>query len=117
MFGGSRRTVLLVLVLASGCHTWRRVPLAPGDRVSLPAHSRVVRMGGETVEIRGGRVSPDSLVGAGRNYRFAIPRDSVAFVEERRFSAGRTIGLTAGVVAVSFSALLIAAFAAFAGGY
>jgi hypothetical protein len=111
MFGGSRRTVLLVLFLASGCHTWRRVPLAPGDTGSLPAHSRVVRMGGEAVEIRGGRVSPDSLVGAGRNYRLAIPRDSVAFVEERRFSAGRTLGVAAGVLAVSFSAMLLAAFA------
>lgn len=115
MSGASRRTVLLVLLSASGCHSWHRVPLTPSDTGWLPAHSRVVRMGGEAVEIRGGRVSPDSLVGAGRNYRFAIPRDSVAFVEERRFSTGRTLGVAAGVLAVSFSAMLIAAFAVLSG--
>ena len=40
----------------------------------------MVRPSGERVEIAGGRV--------------ALPRDSVAFVEERRLSWARTVGAT-----------------------
>jgi hypothetical protein len=109
----SRRTLVLVPLLASACHTLRPVPLAPEVSRELPARSWVVLKGGERVRLDRGRVTADSVVGSQRDGgRFAVSRDSVAFVEERHVSAGRTLGLAGGVVGGAFlalAALLVAA--------
>ena len=92
------------VAFGGGCRTWRAVPLIPGEARPLPATARAVRPTGERVELAGGRVTPDSVVGARRGgardaagSRVALPRDSVAFVEERRLSWARTLGLVGGV--------------------
>ena len=112
--------MLLVAAVAfgTGCHVWHAVPLAPGAAHPLPARARVVRPTGERIELRGGRVTPDSVVGArtlgapaGGAGRVALPRDSVAFVEVRRLSWARTLGVAGGVYlgAGILTGLLIAA--------
>jgi hypothetical protein len=110
----SRRTLVLVPLLASACQTWRTVPLAPRDSGSLPAQVRVVRMGGEAVDLDAARVSPDSVVGMGGRGRVAIPRDSVAFVQQPQISSARTLGLIVGVPLAALGALFLLAAAAYA---
>jgi hypothetical protein len=58
---------------------------------------------GERVDFTRGVVTRDSVTGtrlaggADPGARLALPRDSVQFVEERRLSWGRTIGLSLGI--------------------
>jgi hypothetical protein len=95
------------VAFGGGCRTWRAVPLIPGEARPLPATARAVRPTGERVELAGGRVTPDSVIGVRRGRggpgpdaaggRVAIPRDSVMFVEERRLSWGRSLGAVGGV--------------------
>ena len=106
----SRRTLVLVPLLASACYTWRPVPLAPRDSGSLPADLRVVLRRGQAVELKDGRISPDSVVGMQDRNRIAIPRDSVGFVQKLQYSPARTISLVVGVPLVLYG-LLAAAFA------
>lgn len=99
MLGISRPMWIFVPLVACGCHTWSRVPLASGIARELPAQSWVVRLGGERVAVQGGRVTPDSVVGTRREGgRFSLSRDAVAFVEVRHLSRGRTIGGVLGLV-------------------
>ena len=113
MRGVSRRTVLVVPLLAGACHSWSNVPLAPQASVRLPDHSWVVRVGGERVPVEAGSTTPDSIIGTRPDHsRIAIPRDSVAYVEVRKVSALRTAGAISGGVAVAYATLLIVALAA-----
>jgi len=108
-----RRTLVLLPLLVCACHSMRRAPLAPGVSRELPARSAVVSSAGERVVVDEGRVTADSVVGMRRDgARFALPRDSVAFIEERHVSAGRTLGLAGGVgvgIMAALVALLVAA--------
>ena len=103
---------LSLLVAAGACHTYRAIPVAPGDALTLADRSRVVRVGGERIELARGAVTRDSVVGVphaaaadtgGR--RVAIPRDSVALIERRRLSWPRTLGL--GYVSLALAYALI----------
>lgn len=107
------RTLLLLPLLASACATWRTVPLAPRDSVSLPAPVRVVRAREAAVELDSGRVTADSVVGLRRGTRIAISRDDVAYIEQRRVSAARTFGLAGGVLAGLWAVSLAIVAAAF----
>jgi hypothetical protein len=70
------------------------------------------------VQVEDGRTTPDSLIGDRLNgVRFAVPRDSVAFVETRTVSAGRSILAGAGGLVVVFSVLAIAAMVALLGSF
>ena len=113
------RTRLFVLpLLLSACHTWSKVPLSPNASAPLPRHSTVVLMGGERVDVENGRTTPDSLIGDRLNgIRFAVTRDSVAFVETRKVSAGRSIAAGAGGLVVVFSVLAVAAMVALLGSF
>ena len=114
------RGPLLIAAVALGpaCHAWRAVPLAPGEARPLPARARIVRPTGDRIELAGGRVTPDSVIGVrpgpardAAGNRVALPRDSVAFVEERRRSWARTFGVVGGVylgVAILYGVLLTA---------
>jgi hypothetical protein len=104
----SRRALALLSLLVCGCHSMRRAPLAPGVSRELPGRSAVVSSAGERVVLDQGRVTADSVVGIRSDgARFALPRDSVAFIEERHVSTGRSLGL-AGGVAVGIIAALVA---------
>ena len=112
MIGLSRRRLIFLPLVLCACQSWRTVPLAPKDSGALPDHVWVVRLGGERVPVERGRVTTDSLIGrGGGGGRFAVSRDSIAFVEERRVSALRTLGLIGGIygAAAVVSALLFIA--------
>ena len=60
-----------------------------------------------------GLTTRDSLIGVRFDgARFAVPRDSVAFVETRKVSVVRSIGAGAGGLLVAVSAFTLVAFSA-----
>src|SRR5215211_551007 len=82
MSGLSRARWIVLPLLVGACHTWSTVPLSPSTSGPLPRHSTVVLVGGERVQVENGRTTRDSLIGDRLNgARFAVPRDSVNFVE------------------------------------
>ena len=115
MHGLSRkRSILLLPLLACACQSAGIVRLPRQHSGALPTPSWVVVAGGTRVPVESGRFTPDSIIGtlAGGN-RFAVSRDSVWFVEERRVSAtksiravGMGVGLLAGALALLISATL-----------
>ena len=110
--------MFLVPLLACACHTSRIVPLASGETSPLPERSWLVRLGGERVPLEHGRVTRDSVMGMLRDgRRFAAPRDSVAFVEERHLSGGRTAGLAGGLMLAAIYMAAMGAAAAMASGW
>ena len=118
MLALSRARLIVVPLLLGACHTWSKVPLSPNAAGPLPRHSTVVLMGGERVDVENGRTTRDSLIGDRLNgMRFAIGRDSVAFVETRKVSAGRSIAAGAGGLLVVYSVVAIAAMVAFLGAW
>jgi hypothetical protein len=101
MLGMSRARLIVVPLLACACFPLSTVPLSPNASGPLPTHSTVVLIGGERVQVEDGSSTPDSLIGARLNgARFAVPRDSVNFVETRKLSVARAVGVGAGTVAV-----------------
>ena len=111
MSGLSRATLIVVPLLVSACRTWHTVPLSPNDSGPLPRQSRIVLVGGERVLIEGGRTTRDTLLGARPGgARFAVPRDSVNLVQERKVSRARSIAAGVGGLAIAAWAVLIAVF-------
>lgn len=110
-----------VLLEATGCTTWRRVPDAAEPSAAEAFHSRalVVLRDGTRRSLRDVTVRADSVVGhAGdERTRVAVARTEVASVQTRQVSAGRTIGLVVGVVAVVALAALVAVVKAFGEGF
>jgi hypothetical protein len=108
MHGLSGRHLILLPLLACACQSYHVVALEPRTSGSLPTHSWVVLTGGARVPIEGGYFTRDSVVGtleAGK--RFAVSRDGVTSVEERRVNAlGTMKGIGMGV-ALAFGALAV----------
>jgi hypothetical protein len=86
MVGKTRaRLIVVVPLLACACHSWSTVPISPNTSGPLPEHSTVVLIGGRRVQVDDGLTTRDSLFGARLNgARFAVHRDSVAYVETRK---------------------------------
>ncbi len=95
-----RRALLLVL-FCSACTSWQRqsVPVA-ADAPLQSREARITRSDGAVYTLRGAYVEGDSLVGftAADSTRVAIATAEIRAVETREFAAGRTVGLTAGVL-------------------
>ena len=114
MSGPSRARLIVVPLVLSACHTVSTVPISPNASGPLPRHSTVVLMGGERVEVEDGRTTSDSLVGGlPSGAPFAVPRDSVAFVETRKVSVARSVGagvggMLVGVILLTGVALMVA---------
>jgi hypothetical protein len=70
-----------------------------------------VLVGGARVLLEGGRTTRDTLFGARPGgTRFAVPRDSVNLVQERKVSAGRSIAAGVGGLAfLAYAALVYVA--------
>jgi hypothetical protein len=103
---------LIVILNAEGCMTWRAVPDS-SDRVAGDAtfpRARVVMHDGTTLTLNDVTIRPDSIVGVAgvERRRVAVARPKVERVETRGVSAGRTIGLVGGVLAVAALAALVA---------
>jgi hypothetical protein len=111
MRGLSGRHMILLPLLACACQSNHVVRLGPSEAGSLPNHSWVVLLAGPRVPVEGGRFSRDSIIGTqGAGRRFAVSRDSVAFVEKRSVSLTRTVGaLGLGFVGLSLAAALVVA--------
>src|SRR6476469_6770684 len=103
MFQISRARLILVPLLTCACHTSSIIPIAPNMSGALPRHSTVVLLGGERVSVEDGRTTRDSLIGArASGTRFAVPRDSVFYVEARKVDTARSIkAIGAGVGGVA----------------
>ena len=92
--------------------SWRAVPARdaqiPGD--ASYRRARVVLRDGTTLSLSDVTVRPDSLIGfAGdERTRVAVAQPQVERIETRGVSAGRTIGLVGGVLAVIALAVLVA---------
>jgi hypothetical protein len=106
-----RLAVLLVAFPLAGCQSWRRTSVAPGAVTALTGDHpvRVTRTDRSTFVLDRARVVGDSIVGeTGRPAaRVAVPISDVASVEERRVSAGRTLGAVAGGVGLVYAALFV----------
>ncbi|HKP14648.1 MAG TPA: hypothetical protein VJT85_01220 [Gemmatimonadaceae bacterium] len=103
---------LVALLNTTGCMSWRAVPARdaqiPGD--ASYRRARVVLRDGTTLSLNDVTVRPDSLIGfAGdERTRVAVAQPQVERIETRGVSAGRTIGLVGGVLAVIALAVLVA---------
>jgi hypothetical protein len=118
MLGLSRARLIVVPLLVSACHTWSIVPMSPNASGPLPRHSTVVLIGGERVKVEDGRTTRDSLIGDRQGgTRFAVHRDSVAFVETRKVSVARSVGAGAGGMIVGVTLLAGVALIAALGSY
>lgn len=112
-------TVVLLQPL-TGCQAWHTRPVARNaPQVEYRHPVRVSLADGSVVTLTSARIEGDSIVGVvqrGTADTTALVRSfsigTVISVEEREFSAGRTIGLVFGsvvaVFAVLFAALLVA---------
>ena len=108
MFGATGRALILLLV-ASGCASTHRVPLASQTSQELRDYSVVVLRTGRQVRLAQGRLTADSVLGEReRGGPFAVSRDSVAAVEESSLSVPRTLGLLGGIALGAFAVLGLA---------
>ena len=103
---------LIVLLNTTGCMSWRTVPARDG-RVAADAsypRARVVLRDGTTLSLTDVTARPDSVIGfvGAERTRVAVAQPQVERIETRGVSAGRTIGLVGGVLAVVALAALIA---------
>jgi hypothetical protein len=109
--GLSRRHLILLPLLACACQSYHVVLLEPRNSGSLPTHSWVSLTRGVRVPVEGGYFTRDSVFGTqGGDRRFAVSRDSVTFVEERRLNTLGTmkgIGTGALLVVLALTALLV----------
>lgn len=88
MHGLSGRHLILLPFLAGACQSFTAVRIEPKGSGVLPTHSWVILEGGARVPVENGMFSRDSIVGShAAGMRFAVSRDSVAFVEARPESA------------------------------
>ena len=111
MHGLSGRHLILLPLLACACQSYHVVALEPRNSGSLPRHSWVSLTGGARVPVEGGSFTRDSVFGTQEgDRRFAVSRDSVTFVEERRLNTLGTmkgIGTGALLVVAALTALVV----------
>ena len=109
-----------VLLEATGCMTWRQVPDAEPSAAEV-SHSRalVVLHDGTRHSLHDVTVRADSVIGhaGAERTRVAVARAEVASVQTRQLSAGRSIALVGGVLAVVVLAALVAVVKAFGEGF
>lgn len=116
--------VLLLATLATACHSWRPVPLAPADSVRLEREVRVERVDGFVAELVDVTITRDTVTGRlardgadGRVLR--IPRDSIRTLTARRTDAGKSVALGVGVylgaLVVGVAVAILAIFAGLGG--
>ena len=87
----------LLLIVEGGCDSWHATLLAPNVSRELAANTRLVERNGQQVNLEGGRVTSDSIIGeTDGGQRIALPRDSVAAVEVSSLSWPRTLGAVYG---------------------
>jgi len=108
LFGGRSICCLLILALASGCTSMRRVPLEPegitkelepGDRV------HIVTRDGNDFDFVLSSVSRDQLAGEGQS----VEVKNIAKVEKREISALKTAGAGIGTLFIVVSVIVIVA--------
>ena len=107
MFRTARRpfgNLALLLLLApsiAGCMTTRRTSF-PNDNVGLDRITGVTMRSGREIKFShpGASISNDTMYALGRQGQMLLPTDSIAGVSVRKVSAGRTVGVVAGLAAI-----------------
>ena len=105
-----RVTAALLVVLLTACHSWR--PAAASPQWLIPAEQpssvRVTLTGGEVVTLRSPTMRSDSIIGVLGGAVVAVASSDVGWVEVRRFSIWKTIGLVYASSAVASAMGLLA---------
>lgn len=103
--------VLLMTFQGTACQAWHTEDVSPQVALATlqPAKLRVTRTDGRSVVVQRPVLRGDTLVGIGdRQQEVRLALTDVRQVATRGFSAGRTVGLGVGVVAVVGGGLLAA---------
>ncbi len=109
--------VALLLTQLAGCMTWRPVPLTLDQQVAVEPipHARLRLRSGSEFSLEDVKVRSDSVLGystSTREWR-AFPVGSVASIERRGVSAGRTAAVVVGTAAVGAVVIYGLAYASF----
>jgi len=111
---GLAATCLITLLCGSACQAWRTERTAPESLLGIrhPTKLLVTRTDGTQLVLQHPVLRGDTLSGTRPRWtgqdEVRIPLTDVRQVATRGFSAGRTIGLGVGVVALAYGAFLIA---------
>ena len=91
-----RGASIVALALATSCHVWKVTELGPSQQF-VNGKTRIARVDGSQVIIRGPHIAGDSIVGthATTQAQVALARSDVKRVEVERISRGRTAALGA----------------------
>jgi len=113
--------MLLLSMLAAGCHTWKVQPLNPSQASQWSRPIRVTLASGELLTLYAARVSSDTLFGTPRSTGgaqagtlVALPMRDVRAIDERVFSGDRTAGVVVGSVLGALALFVGAIFLALA---
>ena len=95
----------LLMVLLTGCQTWRPTAYSPQTLIPVeqPSSVRVTLMNGETITVRDPWMRNDSILGNSDAGPVTVAARDVRSLEVQRSSSGKSIGvglLVAGVGAV-----------------
>jgi hypothetical protein len=98
---GSFALLLLLAPSIAGCVTTQRMPF-PNEDVRLDRITGVTMRSGREIKFsqRGASISNDTMYALGREGQMLLSTDSISRVSVRKVSAGRSIGLAAGLAAV-----------------
>lgn len=108
---------LLLASMSSACAAWtpRSIDVDPGDKVEMPGIVRLTLRDSTQLELRDVSVRPDSVIGFVRSYghstRVGVVTSSVASIQQRDVSSGRTLlmAMALGAVAVGVVAAVMSA--------
>ncbi len=98
-----RVTAALLVVLLTACHSWRPTAAGPQRLIATeqPSSVRVTLTGGEVVTLQSPTMRSDSIIGVLGGAVVAVASSDVGWVEVRRFSIWKTIGLVYASTAVA----------------
>ena len=104
-----RFTAVLLLVLLTACHSWQQTTVSPQQliRGEQPTSVRVTRASRETITLRDPTMRNDSVFGVTDADVTGVDLGDIRMLEVRRFSVGRTLGLSVGLTFFALGAVAI----------
>ena len=110
---------VLVAISAAACTTWHPVSPTPSQPAELNHGGwiRITQTAGGTIELRGARLSDDTLFARTDGGPIAIPMSEIRRIELRQVNGTRTTWLVVGTVGIAILALVGLAASAPAIGY
>ncbi len=114
----ARRVIAaLLLLLLTACHSWQPTTVSPQQLIpeEQPSSVRATLTSGEVITVENPTMRNDSIVGATDAGVAAVASRDVRLFEVRRFSVGKTIGLSAGLVVLAWGLVIAAICASLSG--